>query len=116
MEALHASKSFYVYFLYTYTIGNFKTQAISNVISSICATLLIFTTWQYTLNPPSCCPSDSENVTLNADHAGGCEELQRNILLSNLNLHIPSAVNIATSIIALLVCEAIPHYCSSDYY
>ena len=89
-------------------IGNFKTQAVSNIISSICAIVLIFSTWQYTLNPPSCCPRDSENTTtLFTDEGGGCEELQRDILLSNLNLHIPPTINITTSIIALVVCEAI---------
>ena len=84
--------------------GNFKTQAASNIISSICAIVMIFSTWQYTLNPPSCCPSESENVTLNADQAEGCKELQRDILLSSLNLHIPPSINIATSIIAVVVC------------
>ena len=91
--------------IYPHIIGNFKTQVISNVVSSICAIVLIFSTWQYTLNQPSCCPSNSENVTLNADHAEGCEEVQRNILLSSLNLHISSSVNITISIIALLVCD-----------
>ena len=84
-------------------IGNFKTQAISNIISSICAIVLIFSTWQYTLNQPGCCPRESENITLNAQHPGGCEELQRNILLSNLNLHISPSINITISILALLV-------------
>ena len=91
-------------------IGNFKTQAISNIISSICAIVLVFSTWQYTLNQPSCCPTDSPgNVTLSAGQAEGCDELQRNILLSRLNLHISPAVNITISIIALVVWEPMPY-------
>ena len=99
--------------MHTHTlIGNFKTQAISNIISSICAIVLIFSTWQYTLNPPTCCPRESDNSTLFTDEGGGCEELQRDILLSNLNLHIPPSINITTSIIALVVCEAIYDTCT----
>ena len=71
---------------------------------------MIFSTWQYTLNPPSCCPSESKNITLNADQAEGCKELQRDILLSSLNLHIPPSINITTSIIAVVVCEAIVQF------
>ena len=97
--------------MYAYThsltlIGNFKTQAVSNIISNTCAILLVFSMWQYTLNPPSCCPREN-TTTLLTDEGGGCEELQRDILLSNLNLHIPPLINITTSIIALVVCEAI---------
>ena len=97
------------HFLYIHTltlVGNFKTQAVSNILSSICAIVLIFSTWQYTLNQPTCCLREN-TTTLLTDEGGGCEELQRDILLSNLNLHIPPSINITTSIIALVVCEAI---------
>ena len=94
--------------MYTVKIaGNFKTQILSNTISGVCAIVLIFSTWQYTLNQPACCPSGYENSTtpstLRAEHTGDCEEIQRNILLPSLNLNIPPTVNIVICVVVLVV-------------
>lgn len=91
---------------HTLLAGNFKTQILSNIISSICAVILVFSTWQYTLNQPSCCPSNSENFTFElqaVDQSDGCDEIQRNVLLPHLNLDIPPTVNITISVVALVV-------------
>ena len=42
-----------------YVVGNFHTQNISNMVAAVGVVMILVSSWQYTLNQPSCCTNNT---------------------------------------------------------
>ena len=87
--------------------GNFMTQNIGNIVSTIGICLMMFASWQYTLQEPGCCYDSTVNVIGGFDNGSqwnsNCSELHKVILWKDANLHISPTVNMVLAIIGLTV-------------
>ena len=92
-------------------VGNFKTQVLSNIITSVGISLVLFSSWQYTQEPPSCCLSEHHhhhhNATADttAPHGGNhtCDALNVDSVVDGVNFRLPPALNTTLAILGLLV-------------
>ena len=96
--------------------GNFMTQNIGNIVSTIGICLMTFASWQYTLQEPGCCYDSTVNVIGEFDNGSywspNCSELHKVILWKDANLHISPTVNMVLAIIGLTVSITIATRCS----
>ena len=87
--------------------GNFMTQNIGNIVSTIGIGLMMFASWQYTLQEPGCCYGSTVNVIGGFDNGSewnsNCSELHKVILWKDANLHISPTVNMVLAILGLTV-------------
>lgn len=81
--------------------GNFKTQVLNNIFTSVGIGLVLFSSWQYTQRPPSCCKCLSHHNTT----CGGntCSALQMDDVANGVNFHLPPTLNLILVILGLLV-------------
>ena len=42
-----------------YIVGNFHTQNVSNIFAAVGVLLVLVSSWQYTIDRPSCCANDT---------------------------------------------------------
>lgn len=87
--------------------GNFLTQNVSNVITTVGICLMTFASWQFALDEPSCC-CDHDNVTTYAllwdtGCTSNCSELHKYTLLDAPHLHISPGLNMFLAITGLVV-------------
>ena len=80
--------------------GNFKTQVVSNIINSVGIGLVLFSSWQYTQNPPSCC-SSSHNTTCGGNRT--CDALHVDNVVDGVNFGLPPTLNLSLAILGLMV-------------
>ncbi len=93
--------------------GNFLTQNISNIITTVGICLMTFASWQYALEEPSCCcdhgnsyvdPTDPTSHLLGDTHCtSNCSELHKYTLLESPRLHISPGLNMFLAIAGLVV-------------
>lgn len=83
-------------------LGNFKTQVLSNIITSVGIGVVLFSSWQYTQWPPSCCKClPHHNSTIGGNN--NCSALQVDDVVNSVNFHLPPTLNLTLIIMGLLV-------------
>jgi dipeptide/tripeptide permease len=97
-------------------LGNFKTQVASNFVTSLGICLVLFSSWQYTQNPPACChwPPDPHNTSSTAFPAaspgssGGsnCSAIHVDTVVDGVNFHLPPNLNLTLAILGLMLFAA----------
>ncbi|XP_064405778.1 solute carrier family 15 member 1-like isoform X1 [Halichondria panicea] len=97
-------------FLADRILGNFLTQVLSTLLTTIGICLLSFSTWQYTVSPPGCCVANSNNKSVylsGSEYSGSfnwssnCSELDKVTILNQIDLNISPTLNMILSIIGL---------------
>ncbi len=98
--------------------GNFLTQVLSTLLTTIGICLLSFSTWQYTVSPPGCCVDNSNNKSLylprdeysgSFNWSSNCSELDKVTILNQIDLNISPTLNMVLSIIGLTVRTVLNH-------
>jgi dipeptide/tripeptide permease len=88
-------------------IGNFALQVIGNILSSLSLCVILLSSWQYTLEEPSCCHHDNSttNVSLLLDQAphDPCQVLKSHTVLENWNFHMWPNSNLVLALFGLVV-------------
>ena len=91
--------------------GNFLTQALSIILTTIGICLLTFATWQYTVYPPDCCYGNTSQLfagdvydSFTVNWNTNCSELHKVTILNQINLHISPTVIMVLAITGLTVC------------
>ena len=93
------------------TAGNFKTQVVSNLVMSLGICLVLFSSWQYTQELPTCCHWPHHNTSsaaavfsAGASHgSSNCSALHVNTVVDRVNFHLPPNLNLALAILGLTV-------------
>ena len=90
--------------------GNFKTQVVSNLVTTLGICLVLLSSWQYTQEPPACChwPSAHHNTSSTvfsaaSPHNSTCSALHMENVLDGVNFHLPPNLNLTLAILGLLV-------------
>ena len=111
------------------TAGNFKTQVASNLVMSLGICLVLFSSWQYTQNPPACChwPPDPHNTSstvfpaASPGSSGGsnCSAIHVDDVVDGVNFHLPPNLSLTLAIVGLMVKKTlhrcwVPYHFSSD--
>jgi len=95
------------------------TQALSTLLTAVGVTLVAFSTWQYTVDPPSCCYNnytsrmDNDYLEQSYNWSTNCSEIHKLTILDQINLQISPTINMAIAIIGLIVSSIIymqPYY------
>lgn len=76
-------------------LGNYHTQNISNILATVGLTLVVLSSWQYTINLPTCCITNSTSQN--------CTELLKHQFFSSWRISLSSPVIISFIIIGLMV-------------
>ena len=75
--------------------GNFLTQNISNIVTTVGICLMAFASWQFTLSEPDCC--NDSNSTID------CSKLHKYLLMTDANMHISPPLTMFLAIAGLMV-------------
>lgn len=120
-------------FLADYCLGNYRTQALSAVVTTASVWLILLSSWQFSVTKPSCCVSmpnmsdvafltgsssthsmsgslgvhevllGEEGLVASSLNHGNCSELTRNILFPQAALGLPPFLLMALCLTAMVV-------------
>lgn len=78
-----------------YILGNYHTQNISNLLATVGLALVVVSSWQYSINVPTCC----KNTTI---YSSNCSELTRHHFAS-VNLSLSPSLSVILILFGLMV-------------
>ena len=79
------------------------THNMNYIISVVGSFLFVFSTWLYTLTPPTCCDHHTHNSTDVFAYNKLCEEIELSIITKTTGMNVPPMLTMTLVLIGLAV-------------